>query len=256
MVYVSNPKAASTTIHRIFLALSGIEPGMPTRKAYRNPAIRERINRSGLRQEEIDPKSQASGPYSDYFWFTFVRDPYSRAVSNYNNKLNRYALNFDRRAYFAAKVAQFFGGPSAWRSHLYGVRYLQKRISFKAYVRGLHRYGVGFDPHFRVQRRILQTGIVRYDYIGRVERFEKDIRKVLKANGIADEALIASAMKTRENTSSAERPVEELLTGRLRQRIHDLYVDDFRAFGYRRSERRRRAGARRKRQAGARQAAQ
>lgn len=232
VVYVSNPKAASTTIHRVFLRLAGIEPSMATRKAYRNPKIKEEIRQEGLRQEEVPVDAQANGAYANYFWCTFVRDPHSRTISNYNDKLNRYAERFEKRMYSEAKLAQFLGGPRAWQSHLYVVSYLKKRISFESYLHGLKLHGVNFDEHFRLQKLILKPQVIDYDYVGKVETFEEDIRIVLNAIGIRDPAVIDSARHTQENPSDPTRSSEVSLTPDARKQIGRLYKPDFKAFDY------------------------
>ena len=232
MVYVSNPKAASTTIHRVFLRLAGVEPSTATRKAFRNPKIKRRIRDEGLRQEEVPVESRASGLYADYYWYTFVRDPYSRTISNYNDKLNRYAQRFERRLYREAKLVQFLGGPRAWRSHLRVVGHLKQRIGFESFVDGLREHGVNFDEHFRLQHLILHPKTLNYDHVGKVESFETDIREVLAAIGIGDQAVIDSAIRTRENPTDPAAAAEITLTPHARKRIYNLYRADFKAFHY------------------------
>jgi len=232
LIYVPNPKAASSSIYKVMLTLAGVDLSIPARKAFRSDRLSAGIRQAGVENVIVDAAKigHYRKAHPDYFWFSFVRNPYDRVVSNYNNKLNRYAAEFVRNAYLVAKLKQIARGPRAWQSHLVCVDYLKRMISFDAYVRGLDEHGIDFDQHFRQQSRILRLANVGYDFIGKVEDFAKDIRTVAEAakggGGLDDGAL------PRENASRQDKRPDEFFTPELRDIVHRLYRPDFEVFGY------------------------
>ena len=232
LIYVPNPKAGSSSIYKLLMTLSGVDMDTPARKALRSRRLSEEIRRAGVEHLAINASEldQFRADHGDHFWFSFARNPYDRAVSNYQNKLNRYAVRFERSAYAKAKLRQIALGPKAWGSHLFGVKFLKEYIPFADFIRGLDAHGIGFDPHFRRQAQILRLGHIRYDFIGKVENFASDIRIVLAAAAGAH-ALRSDALP-RENASRYEDGTTDFYTLELRRIVRRLYRRDFDAFGY------------------------
>ncbi|HMN86262.1 MAG TPA: sulfotransferase family protein [Bauldia sp.] len=230
LIYVPNPKAASTSIYKVMVTLSGVDLAVPVRRALRTSRFADDIRAAGVETILVDTRKivEFRKAHREYVWFTFVRDPYDRVVSNYHNKLNRFAAEFQRGAYLSAKLRQLAMGPKAWQSHLVCVDYLKGVISFEDYVRGLGEHGVEFDAHFRPQTEVLRVPRLRYDFVGRVERFGDDIRSVAERAGRA--GVLDEAALPRENASRREK--SDPYSPELRAIVHRLYRSDFEEFGY------------------------
>ena len=144
----------------------------------------------------------SSEQYSDYFKFTFVRDPYSRIVSAWNDKIllgNSGGGKFDSD--------------------------LVNRIQdFRFFVDWL----IDQDPktvniHFRPQALLVSEEV---DFVGRMENFNEDLPNVLKEIGISP--LHKVPHRNRKNLSRKEI----LGSGRVLNAITDYYSLDFERFDY------------------------
>ncbi|MEO6301079.1 MAG: sulfotransferase family 2 domain-containing protein, partial [Paracoccaceae bacterium] len=84
------------------------------------------------------------------------------------------------------------------------------------------------DSHWRLQVDNIAWSDVRFDFVGRVENYDADIRHVFAAGGapaFPPPALLAA----RHNRSAAAKTA---ITPEQRIRIRQLYAPDYEAFGY------------------------
>ena len=165
------------------------------------------------------------------FWFSVVRHPYARAISNYYNKLSRYTQRFEPAIYWRGKLRQILEGPGAWSAHTRGIRHMQRMLDFERFIEGLARNGVDFDIHFRPQSRQLHVDEIPFDEVLKLKDYESGMRRVLDAVGIGEpEGVLAVSRPL--NASSYEGAERTLLTPRSRELLHRIYRTDFDTFGY------------------------
>lgn len=228
------PKCASTTIISVFADLHD-QPW----------AARERQRLDGVsgtgdainRQADIltfrrDRLAEVRAAFPDYAWFSVVRNPYGRLISNYANKINRFAARFRRGLYLRYKVAQALGGPGSWRDVRLAMTYLTSRIGYREFVATLEREGTDWDPHFRRQSNLLQLPQIRYDRLLRLETLQEDLAGFLRQAGVPQERLAALGALRRLNRSQSDAfdgTPEELA---LRPAVYRLYRDDFELLDY------------------------
>jgi hypothetical protein len=100
-----------------------------------------------------------------YFKFTFVRNPWSRAASCYLDKIKN-------------------ARPIRLARHLHNRYGLEAGMSFEAFAQWLNseegRDDVA-DRHWMSQHRVLaldQPGLIRYDFVGRLENLAADYKKL------------------------------------------------------------------------------
>lgn len=142
-----------------------------------------------------------AGKYAGHFSFTFVRNPYARLVSGWQDKIIRGAGSDDLLA-------------------------LRERLKdFDVFVEWL----AGQDPatvdiHFRPQSLLVPAEL---DFIGRTETLEDDLRSVLSQTGLDGDHEIPHRNASGKAWITAER-----MRPATRAQINELFAGDFERFGY------------------------
>ncbi len=154
-----------------------------------------------------EAKQRFSGPeFNDYFKFTIVRNPYSRAYS----------------AFYFLKNGGFTSRDEAWAlENFAGID------DFQSFVHDwLTPDHCELMTHFLPQYRFvtcLDTGRIELDFIGRYERLDKDFMTIKKN--------IKNRQKLKvKNITPSRSPL--VLTGEMRDIIYDCYAKDFELFNY------------------------
>lgn len=145
-----------------------------------------------------------------YYKFTVVRDPYSRFVSVYLDKIARNKKQ-------AAKVCRKLGCESG------------ADIDVEAFIDYLEMEGSIYeDPHWALQSDLIPLPNHSLDYIARFEDLENG------ANIIVGEVFGQGKIKkmASEHATNASSLSDEILTTALRNRVYNLYREDFDRFGY------------------------
>lgn len=229
LVYAELPKCASTTMHKLFLEVSGIHADVePHYGIWREPFAEAR-RAAGLEAMEIpdDALDAFVRRHRGYHFFTVVRDPYGRCLSGYGQQIRRYAKRFRRLAFARAKLRQMLSGrraEDAGSPHRIVTETLTRTISFGEFVEGLRRHGTSFDKHFDLQSNVIRLGQVPYATLVRMESLAEGLRAVFGDAG--DLASIPACNVTRSGAAVHR------LSPQLRRTIHALYEADFRSLGY------------------------
>jgi len=121
------------------------------------------------------------------FRFAFVRDPYRRAISCYLNRINELGLEDYDNAEYATKI--FHQNRNAildWKKNKNPhTENTLTEITFSDFIEYICQQDYyDMDRHWAPQTDSLHLDIIKYDYIGRVENLEEDLRKILKINKI------------------------------------------------------------------------
>ena len=153
------------------------------------------------------------------FFFTFVRDPEKRVHSAYRNFFVD-LTNIARHKHLKPMLAH---GYDPEKGEVYNFD------AFLDYIaHGFELDRINTDSHWRCQVDNIAFRDIRFDFIGRVENYEADIRHIFAAGGapgFPPEHLLAA----RHNRSAA--PGTEV-TPAQRARIRQLYAPDYEAFDY------------------------
>lgn len=133
--------------------------------------------------------------------FTFVRNPYHRVLSAYLDKVERKA------------------------------RMKNETSSFEDFLGYLGSGGLYRNMHWAPQHALLLIPFNHFDFVGRVEHLEQDLAHVL-ALVRGDPPDGEAAHDDYSNRTGASRRIAEYYTPRIRERVWNLYREDFRTFGY------------------------
>ena len=172
IVYISIPKVACTSIK---LAIEGPREPLTSSEEGIMSVHRELTSRCA---------HSISRPAADYFIFAFVRNPFDRLVSCYEDKVRK-PVQHNGQYYFSSAYNRLF------LKKLLGDEF-RADMSFDEFVRLVARVpDVIADGHFKSQYSSLFTNGKRIpDYIGRFEHLNEDWKSIADRFGLA--ALAAS----------------------------------------------------------------
>ena len=141
-----------------------------------------------------------------YYKFAFVRNPWDRIVSCWYDKIVR-----GRKKYSGKMKIPAFESATG---------------EFEEFVSVLETSDLETcNIHFRLQTHLIPIDDI--NFLGRFEKFETDLKKVLDHLGTPIEAPLE-----RKGLHARKRPYQDYYTDDLRNRIAALYQSDIDAFGY------------------------
>ena len=180
------PKAANSTITTTLARVKmGHEvPSKQAKKVFCSPA-----QLSALEVARLD----------QLFKFAFVRNPYSRTLSAY---LDKVARDLPRS---------------------------EKIRRFADFIRDLERGKLYSNAHWAPQSSLLLLPRDEYDFIGKTETLDHDLSTVLQRLCPNDAPPIKSTLS---NATGANKKLRAFYRGDLAARVLHLYRDDFRLFDF------------------------
>ncbi len=141
------------------------------------------------------------------FKFTVVRNPYTRILSAYLDKIVR-----------EKKSAT-------------GIRKNQDgKTTFADFCDYLNAGGLYKNAHWAPQISLLLLPKERFDFIGKVETLQKDMRHIWQR--LAPDSVNPAFQTTAPHRTDAKTRVTEYLSRHCRKMISSLYKQDFEEFGY------------------------
>jgi hypothetical protein len=156
---------------------------------------------------------------ASHFWFTVVRNPYSRVLSA-----------FLQKGAAAARGSPGFAG-------IPGFDRLDSR-GFANFVGYLERDGLRADSHWTPQVELLFLPVARYDMVARTENLAEDLSRVFLSLGLPAPVPGVFAQPHRAEkdagwkVTSATSKVAQFYDHATAMRVRQLYDRDFRELGY------------------------
>jgi hypothetical protein len=148
-----------------------------------------------------------------FFTFCFVRNPHTRFLSAYLDKILRNGTQ--------SNVVKLQMGLPLHKAH---------RIPFPAFIRAVEAQPVPMmDPHWRTQYHQTFQSSFAYDFCGRFENFEADLRQVCDRIGIDFDKYHRPQL---EHSVDAGAKLAAHYGPELRKRVARIYAIDFETFGY------------------------
>jgi hypothetical protein len=155
---------------------------------------------------------------TDYYKWTFVRNPWDRAVSAHSK-----CTVAARYAPINPKWNDFETWLRAWYKHKNAIKGLDTMPTPCPRIKGFED---SMKVHFFPQSPLLKVdGEIKMDFIGRFESIEKDFQYVCNKLGVAGNLEHKNARKN-------PRPYQEYYTDELIEIVADLYEEDIVEFGY------------------------
>lgn len=200
-VYFRIPKAAnSTVVATLHHAQTGQSPGSWREMEYAKKGFRRPSTFSRRSIEDI---------FRNYFKFTIVRNPYSRLVSAFLDKIADGSC--------PRPIMEFAGKSSP------------EDVGFDDFLDYLEfGGGIGADPHWARQTDLIFVPLDELDFIGRFENLNTDLEHVLKrlfpqAQGFVDWV---------PHATGADSKIKSVINRDNAERVAKLYRADFELLGY------------------------
>jgi hypothetical protein len=221
-VYLETPKVASTKLKRLLYELEGVPiPGLSPRlrETKRKMYIHDRIP-TGIQSLASLPEDEALEILNDsaYFKFCVVRDPYSRLVSVWRNKINPCEPGYES-IYLELKA----GGS---QDPTFGdfCTYLDDKM--RNHLRNA-------DHHWALQRYLVFPHVLPYNHIGRLATIEETVRLWLDHTGISQSKRdkLMSLIPQTANESPPGR-WQDFYDEKSAAIVKRLYREDFETFGF------------------------
>ena len=209
-VFVETPKVACSSLkrllHRIEYAGQPYEPDPDVHDRGRSPLLRP------LQLPSQAFSAAMTGP--DWFRFAFVRNPYTRALSAYRDKIQR---NRPEKA----EILQALGMEPDQ---------LDAEIAFIDFLKAVDAIEPkSLDNHFRPQSQLLFTKFVDFHMIGAFEALEEDASYLQTRLGVKEafdlEDIGAHGTHATIDAAKVYKRAEIDL-------VQKIYAQDFKFFGY------------------------
>jgi hypothetical protein len=141
--------------------------------------------------------------YADYFKFAFVRNPWSRLVSCWQNKVVDSNVEFN-----------------------FGAAELKRMQDFEAFVDFVASLDINkCNSHLRLQTVLIDLNNI--DYLGRMETFGDDVNHIFRILGLNEKQVVP------KNVTSNSKPYQDYYSQDLAAKVAQIYRKDIQMFGYR-----------------------
>jgi hypothetical protein len=217
VVYLEVPKAACTVIKMVLRDLYASTPLMMyphmSRQTKRGMFVHARANAPLPALTELDDAAQRELlEDNDVLRFTVVRNPYTRFVSAWRDKVYLYEPTVED-VYLAVRGA----APDVAN---------KQPVQFAEFVAHVERtISASTDPHWRRQVDLTYPDAIRYTHVGKTENLPATIALLYRRAG-------HEPPPTMPHANGAALLAGASYTPTLARRVHDMYAQDFVAFDY------------------------
>ncbi|XP_042368669.1 carbohydrate sulfotransferase 12-like [Plectropomus leopardus] len=228
IIYCYIPKVASTNWKKFMFVLNLSEPyqdllSIPGELVHQPEKL---THLNSFQRPEIKAKLR------HYTKFLFVRDPFTRLISAYRDKLLGY--NDFYYKYFGWDILQRYGNmanPPKTKEEAFASGVRPSFHNFIQYLLDPQTQKQPFDSHWRHMHHLCNPCTIQYDFIGHQETLQQDTEQLLKMLKLQDDIKFPPVYKNVTSSASVSRwfstvPLED------RRKLYELYEEDFRLFGY------------------------
>ncbi len=208
-LYAVNPKVGCSTIKRLLIEAE-YEGKV---QLYEEPAYVHYFEFLPLLNARQVGDFKAFVQRKDIFKFCFVRNPFTRLLSCYLDKIQK------RKPENTTLMIETGLG-----------LYSEKVLSFEEFIEAIIAQPIRhMNPHWRTQYYITFQEGIQYDLIGRFERFESDLRAVSEQIGIDFDRYYLTQTS---HATGASAQLEAFYTPDLVKKVVTKFEIDFDYFGY------------------------
>ncbi|MCK5902135.1 MAG: sulfotransferase family 2 domain-containing protein [Cocleimonas sp.] len=209
-IYIETPKVACSTV-KITLQRLELDDPLFARDDFED--LHNRDYSPLLKLYQL-PSVESYLTRDDFIKFCFVREPYSRFLSCYLDKIL---------------------SPTVFRGAILGAMGEdeeddQRNISFSEFIEVVESQSpLEMNYHWRAQWYLTCQETIKYHYIGRLESFSEDFLEIGKKLSVDFPKYRTSEKR---HKTSAKRLMSDFYNKALYQKVYDIYKIDFLNFGY------------------------
>jgi hypothetical protein len=221
-IFAYVPKVACTNWKSLMRYMVGCEDWLDNKRAHDKVA-------GGLRYLDLQGPDVKLVSNPDIKKYSMVRDPYSRILSAYLNKVeSRLPVSHNTRE---DEFTDIVRNIDSFRRKELDVGE-HPRISFRVFLLWLRDSGSWQtrNEHWAAQTRLLMYPETKFDFIGRFENLEEDSAHMLKEMGCTQR--FPSQEEVRFAPTGAQSKVAQYYTPVELKLVKELFTGDFEAFGY------------------------
>jgi hypothetical protein len=209
------PKVACTNWKCIFRYMNGSND-------YLNCDLAHSLNSGLIFLSDLDNSNELL-LNSEIKKYSCVRNPYSRLLSAYLNKINPFVLKEkDEKDYYY----NIFNQISIYKQQNYNQK---EFVDFECFVNWLFDLRT-YDPHWESQTKLIHFDTVKYDFIARLENLQDDADFIFKKINCDISFPTQDQIKFQANNSDAK--LLNFYTRDLKEKVDILYSEDFSNFFY------------------------
>ena len=225
-LYMSIPKNACTTVKMVLNRLAGRPDPESVGEIHGSQVAQHLADFSTAEIVEIIRSPE-------WFKFCFVRNPYDRLFSAYKSKIGIWGEEY---GWLQNDIRKEYGYPLPEDTAPY-----KSIVAFRDFVRYVQHFGaerrdregreVRHESHWNVQTNILMPAAIKYDFVGRFERFVEDFQQVLVRLRAPSE-MVAQAEEIYNPTMHMHHAY--VYDRELADVVFEMYRSDFEQYGYER----------------------
>jgi hypothetical protein len=215
-VYVDNPKTGCSSLKSALVELEfrGMRSDVDS---YDWTVFHDPLKSPLKRLADLGAKAPLTYLVTEgYKFVTFVRNPYTRVLSCYRDKV----LKNRQQKRIILRLMGHSGED------------IEQPVSFGEFVRAIIRQtDYEMNPHWRVQTSQTLYGILDYSFVGRFECYQEDFLALFRHLGVPDAEIppVRHLNRTREG---AREGCVGYYTEELQELVYRRYQKDFENFGY------------------------
>lgn len=208
-IYVETPKVACTTLKTI---LQDLEKKQPNFKRNNTMEVHNRDLSPLTKPSKINDFEELLN--SSIFKFCFSRNPYSRLLSAYLDKICR------NKPHKREVLIHLGKDPED----------LDQEISFEQFVNVVCEQPVSsMNPHWRIQYYQTFQKLIDFDFIGKIELFPNDLHFALQHVDKTYQRYLSAETKPPINSGQY---ILKYYTHDLEEKVYSKFIKDFKFFGY------------------------
>ncbi|XP_071949851.1 carbohydrate sulfotransferase 11-like [Antedon mediterranea] len=220
MVYCQTPKAGTVSWCRIMLVLSGYKNYNEIMKMTA-PQV-SRAWKSHVPLLSSFPKTEQENIMNTYTKFMFVRQPFTRLLSAYNDKIR---MNEDRT------YARGFAGYRKKILYKYSKKNETSEIKFHEFIRYVLSTKHN-NAHWREMYKVCYPCDIHYDVIGQFEDMKNEAKYILTLSNITDLTFPTASGRHLTHSSNEDKFKKAYSYIPDKDELYQRYKYDFMLFGY------------------------